>query len=139
MPIVFLLDSGASCNCLNEEIVTESSLRILPSKTKKSNGGWQIKLGNRTVPRVLRPDLLMSIKGGLEQFRCGTEDLESPLSGVPTAVPAYLKMEASPRTIHPKMGIFPKIYADKPILASVRPVISLGPKNKEGGKRPRKI
>ena len=86
--------------------------------------GTNVKLGKNLEPRVLGPDLIMTVKGGFEQFRCCSEALETQLSGAKPPIPT-LKMETSPRNDQPTRDNLPNMGSDKPQLFEISPINSL--------------
>ena len=77
--------------------------------------GKNVKLGNHLEPRVLGPDLIMTVQGGLEQFRCCAEVLEQQLSGAQPLIQTA-QMETSPRNDQPTRDNLPNTGSDKPKL-----------------------
>ena len=87
--------------------------------------GKNVKLGDQLEPRVLGSDLLMAVTGSRGEFRCGTEALESPLSGPHNTIREVRKMEISPGNDQPRRDYTPRHDFDKPILSLISPIISL--------------
>ena len=78
--------------------------------------GQFVKLGKEKVPRVPGLVNIATIEDDSGKFRCGTENLESPLSGTLIINQRPPKMDASHGSVQPKNDKIPTMATDKPKL-----------------------